>query len=98
MPRVIFKKNEQRKFLIQVLEKLNCPSLRALNQFGLEIPYSTLKNYYSEARTLPEEIFKNLCKLSGINKESLNYELVSENWGQIIGGQKRRKMQGSKNI
>ena len=34
-------KGPQRKFLKKVLEELNCPSLRALNQFGFDIPDTT---------------------------------------------------------
>ena len=86
--RVKFKKGKQRKFLKEVLEKLNCPNLRAFNQFGFEIPYSTLKNYYSEARNLPEKLFEDLILISKINKKEIEFELLEENFGQVLGGKK----------
>ncbi len=86
--RVKFKKGEQKRFLKKVLENLNCPSLRALNQFGFEIPYSTLKNYYSEARLLPEQFFRDLCYLAKIEIVSLDIEFMEDNWGQVKGGRK----------
>lgn len=84
--RIKFKKNEQRKFLKEVLIKLNCPSLRELNNRGFEIPYSTLKNYYSEARLIPEDFFKDLCHIAKIDISSLNIEYLASNWGQVMGG------------
>ncbi len=86
MERVKFKKGEQRIFLKLVLEKLNCPSLKDLNQFGFEIPYSTLKNYFSEFRTLPKDFFDDLCYLSKVNLKKFNFRYLNENWGQIKGG------------
>ncbi len=86
MLRVKFAKGEQRKFIQIVLGKINCPSLRALNQFGFEIPYSTLKSYYVENRLLPLDFFENLCKLAELKKEDFNFEILNENWGQIKGG------------
>lgn len=86
--RVKFKKGEQRKFLKKVLEELNCPSLRALNQFGFEIPYSTLKNYFLEERLLPEQFFRDLCYISKINAETLGFELLEDNWGKVKGGRR----------
>jgi len=88
MKRVKFRKGEQRKFLKEVLEKTNCPSLRSISQFGFEIPYSTLKNYFNESRTLPEIFFKDLCKFSGVDLRKFNFEYLGENWGQIKGGRK----------
>jgi len=60
--------------------------LRALNQFGFEIPYSTLKNYFNEERTLPEEFFNDLCYLANIKKDRLKFIFLNENWGRIKGG------------
>ncbi|PJE81090.1 hypothetical protein COU58_04430 [Candidatus Pacearchaeota archaeon CG10_big_fil_rev_8_21_14_0_10_32_42] len=91
MARAKFKKGEQRKFLTAVLKKLNCPSLRALNQFGFEISYSTLKNYYSEWRTIPQELFANLCYLSKTDPNSVDYQILEENWGQKEGGRANKK-------
>ena len=88
MRRIKFKKTEQRKFLKKILIKLNCPSLRALNQFGFEIPYSTLKNYFNESRLLPENLFRDLCYLTKIDPKNLNIKYLEKNWGQVLGGKK----------
>jgi len=74
MKRIKFNSGEQRLFLKKVLEELNCPSLRALNQFGFEIPYSTLKNYFVESRVIPENFFNDLCYLAKIEKKKLNFK------------------------
>lgn len=87
--RVKFQKGKQRIFLIEVLRKLDCPSLRSLNQFGFEIPYSTLKNYFNESRTLPESFFKDLCYLSKMDVDKKFFELLGENWGQEKGGRRK---------
>jgi hypothetical protein len=86
--RVKFQKGQQRKFLKNVLEKINCPSLRELIKRGFDINYSTLKNYLNESRTLPENFFNDLCFLAKINKTKLNFVLLDENWGQGKGGRK----------
>ena len=91
MKRIKFKKGEQRKFIERVLDELNCPSLRAFLQFGFDVPYSTLKNYFVEARLLPEDLFKNMCYLAKVNVEELDVEYLEEDWGQIKGGKKSRK-------
>ena len=78
-------------FLKQVLINLNCPSLRAFMQFGFDVPYSTLKNYYSEERLLPNDLFCDICFLAKIDKEKLKVILMEKNWGQIKGGRKSRK-------
>ena len=80
MSRIKFREGEQRKFLIEVLKKLNCPTLRAFNQFGFEIPYSTWKNYFSEARLLPEELFNQICFLSKVEK----YQYIVECSGRRL--------------
>lgn len=86
MKRIKFQKGQQRKFLQEVLEKTNCPNLRSFTQFGLDTPYSTLKNYFSEKRNLPENFFKELCKLAKIDITKLKVENLEKNWGQIKGG------------
>ena len=91
MGRVKFNGGDQKRFLKKVLEELNCPSLRALNQFGFEIPYSTLKNYFNEERTLPEEFFNDLCYLAKISREKFNFKILKDNWGKIKGGRKTKK-------
>lgn len=84
--RVKFQKGKQREFLKKVLVNLNCPSLNALNQFGFNIPYSTLKNYYSEARTLPFLLFKDLSYISKINENDFKVKFLEDNYGKILGG------------
>ncbi len=91
MPRIKFNKGQQRKFLKEVLIKIDCPSLRSLKQRGFDIPYGTLKNYFNENRLLPREFFENLCSISSINKKDLKFEILSNNWGQIVGGKIKRK-------
>ena len=87
MARVKFNgKNKQRAFLKKVLEESNCPSLRAFEQFGFDIPYSTMKNYYSEARLLPKTFFDELCSFAGISKEFLEVKFLKDFWGQTKGG------------
>jgi hypothetical protein len=86
--RVKFQKGQQRKFLKNVLEKINCPSFRELIKRGFDINYSTLKNYLNESRTLPENFFNDLCFLAKIDKNKLNFVLLDENWGRIKGGRR----------
>jgi len=90
MARIKFRKGQQRKFLQKVLNNVNSPSLRELAN-RMEINYSSLKNYYSELRLLPDDIFKNLCFLGKISFQELNFERVEESWGQIMGGKKSKK-------
>jgi hypothetical protein len=84
--RVKFKKGNQRDFLIKVLEASNCPSLRELISRGFDIPYSTLKNYYSEIRLMSLDLFERLCIFSGLEKEDFDYVILKDNWGQVKGG------------
>ncbi|MCX6751109.1 MAG: hypothetical protein NTZ83_06645 [Candidatus Pacearchaeota archaeon] len=91
MLRVKFQKGEQRKFLKEVLKKINCPSLRELGN-RLAINYSTLKNYFSEERCLPDSLFNDICYISKINKEDLKIEYLNSNWGQVKGGKISRKI------
>ena len=88
MGRVKFNVGEQRKFLKEVLIKLNCPTLRAFEQFGFNIPYSTMKNYLAEERNLPENFFNELISLTKIEKKKFHFEILEDNFGQIIGGKK----------
>lgn len=91
MRRVKFRQGKQRMFLKQVLINLNCPSLRAFMQFGFDVPYSTLKNYYSEQRLLPYNLFNDICFLAKIDKEKLKVVLLEKNWGQSKGGRKSKR-------
>lgn len=89
--RILFKKGKQRKFLQSVLNKLNCVSLRSLNQFGFSIPYGTLKCYYTEKRLLPKSFFEQLCYLGKLNNKDFSFTILNENWGQIKGGKKNKR-------
>ena len=86
MLRVKFKVGEQRNFLNRVISESGAPSLRSLNQFGFDVPYSTWKNYFNESRTLPEDLFKDLCELIKIDFSSLDVEFLEEHYGQVLGG------------
>jgi len=91
MKRIKFNKGQQRKFLKKVLEKINCPSLKELINRGFDIPYSTLKNYFNESRSLPEDLFNDLCYISKIKPSSLKIEILNKTWGQVKGGRKGKK-------
>jgi len=84
--RIRFHKGEQKKFLNKIIANLNCISLRGILQFGFDIPYSTLKNYYSERRLMPKNLFENLCHIGKINPSELNIKFIEGNWGQVKGG------------
>ena len=86
MTRVKFRKGQQRRFLQEVIISLNSPSLRALSQFGFNANYQTLKSYFNESRTLPEDLFNDLCDISKTNKNQLKVVFLKENWGQVKGG------------
>ena len=88
MRRVRFRRGGQRKFLNLVVERLRSPSLRGVLQFGFDVPYSTLKNYFNEERLLPENFFDDLCEVAGIDKGELSFEYVEGNWGQVKGGKR----------
>ncbi len=86
------KKGGQRVFLNLVIVKLKSPSLRGLLQFGFNIKYSSLKNYYSEVRLMPKDLVLDFCEVAGVEFGGLSVEEVGENWGKIKGGRigKRR--------
>lgn len=90
MKRVKFKEGEQREFIQRVLDELNCPSLRELINRGVDVSYSTLKNYFVEARLLPEDLFRDMCHLSNIDVDSLYMEFLDGNWGKVKGGMMNR--------
>lgn len=74
----------------EVIEKINCPSLRELGN-RLSINYSTLKNYFIEERYLPESLFNDLCLISKLDKSKMNIKYLDGNWGQIKGGKKSKR-------
>jgi len=92
MARIKFRNRQQRKFLQLILQRINSPSLRELRNRGIEIPYSTLKNYFSEDSLMPENLFFELCQLANISPSLFSVKKLSESWGQIIGGKKSRKL------
>ena len=84
--RVLFKKGEQKKFFNSVKYNLNCVSMRSILQFGIDIPYSTLKNYYREITLMPKGFFNDLRYLARIDTEQLDIKFLEGNWGNIKGG------------
>ena len=86
MKRIRFRKGEQRKFLDLIIERLDAPSMRGILQFGFDVPYSTLKNYYNESRLLPGNLFDDFCEVARIDKRELSFEFIDENWGKVKGG------------
>jgi hypothetical protein len=89
--RVLFHRGEQRKFLNLVVERLNCISLRGILQFGFDMPYSTLKNYYVERRLISRSFFESLCHMAKIDASKLSVNYVNGNFGQIKGGKRSRR-------
>lgn len=83
--RIKFPPKKQRKFLQEVLKNSNIPSLRELSK-RIGVSYSTLKNYFIEDRTLPENLFNDLCYLANINSNKLNVKILEDNWGKVKGG------------
>ncbi len=81
-----FEEGGQRTFLDLVILKLKSPSLRGLLQFGFDVPYSTLKNYYAGVRLMSEDLVRDFCGIAGIDFDGLNIEIVGENWGKVKGG------------
>ncbi len=84
--RIKFKRGGQRAFLNLVVERLSSPSVRGILQFGFDVSYSSLKNYYNESRLLAEDFFSDLCEVAQISKKDLDFKEVDENWGQKLGG------------
>ena len=89
--RVLFRKDKQREFLNLVIFRLGCASLRGLLQFGFNISYSSLKNYYSERRLMSRDLFEDLCYLIKMDSESIKVKYLNSNFGQIKGGRKSKK-------
>ena len=89
--RVRSEKGKQREFLSLVIRETGCPSLRELINRGIDASYSALKNYYCERRFLPQNLFEELLKLSGLKKEDFEFEILKDSWGQVKGGRKSRR-------
>ena len=84
--RIRFGKGGQRKFLDLVVEKSRSPSVRGLLQFGIDVKYSTLKNYYNEDRLMSKGLVMDFCEVAGIDFEGLDVEEIGDNWGKVWGG------------
>ena len=80
------KRQGQRAFLDLVIEKLRVSSLRGLLQFGFDVKYSTLKNYYIGVRLMPRNLVVDFCEVAGIEFGGLEIEGIAENWGRVLGG------------
>ncbi len=91
MDRIEFKDKEQKKFLDKCIENLNLTSLRGLLQLGINTNYNNLKNYYSERRTIPKQLFEDLAYLAKININNMGFKTKNQNWGQIKGGKKSKR-------
>jgi hypothetical protein len=81
--RILFSKGKQRKFLDLAIKKLNCVSLRGLLQYGFNVSYSSLKNYYTERRLISRSLFESMCYLARIKRK---IKIIKGNWGQVKGG------------
>ena len=89
--RIRFRKGKQKEFIEKVLEATGSPSLRELINRGIDVKYPSLKNYSSERRFLPSQLFEELLNISRLDKNSFSFELLDENFGQVFGGKKSRK-------
>ena len=67
---------------------IGCPSLRRLKERGLAVNYQTLKSYYHETRTLPEDLVDDLCHFAKIDKKILKVVYLKDHWGQVRGGKR----------
>ncbi|MFH0890280.1 MAG: LAGLIDADG family homing endonuclease [Candidatus Aenigmatarchaeota archaeon] len=82
--RILFEKNQQRRFIEAVCKKLN----KNLKEMSHDlIGYSALKKYRCEELLLPEEVADKLTELSKINWRNFKYrKILPENWGTSKGG------------
>jgi hypothetical protein len=79
------RKGGQRAFLDFVIDRLRVKSLRGVLQFGVDVNYSTLKNYYNESRLMSRDLVLEFCEIADIDFVALGTEEVAENWGQVKG-------------
>jgi len=84
--RIRFYNGKQKEFLDLVQYNLNVSSLKRVLQFGIDVSYSALKKYRTGKLLLPNELFENLCHLAKIDSNTLKFEFIQDNWGQIKGG------------
>jgi len=86
MNRIEFPKGKQKAFINQVMANLSSPSLRSLLQYGFQTNYSSLKNYYTERRLIPKDLFDDFCHLAKINQSEIEHQIKKSTWGQQKGG------------
>lgn len=91
MKRIKFFEGKQKEFISEVLKNSGCPTLKELINRGLDINYSTLKNYYNEKRLMPQRIFQLFLKMGKINREEIKFKELPDSWGQIKGGKRCKK-------
>lgn len=75
----------------KVLENTSCSSLKTFEQFGFGVPYSTMKNYFSEKRLLPKDLFDNFCHIAKLNPQDFKTKFIEDTWGQVKGGKKIKR-------
>ncbi len=88
--RVLFKKGKQKEFLDVIKNNLRVSSLRGILQYGLDVKYSTLKDYYNEKLLMSRNLFDSLVYLAKIKKIP-NVKYIKGNWGQVKGGKKSKR-------
>jgi len=91
MSRINFSKGKQREFIKLIMTNSNCPSLSELSKRIL-INYQTLKSYYHEDRLIPESLFSDFCYLGKVNRNRMNFKILMDNWGQVKGGKKGKRV------
>lgn len=89
--RIKFRKGEQRKFINSVMKLTGSPTLKELINRGIDVKYSSLKNYHTERRLLPGYLFEELLKIARLDKKDFSFKNIENNFGQIIGGKKSKK-------
>ena len=92
--RIKLKNMSQKEFLDLTVERLSCGSLRGILQYGVEVSYSCLKNYYTERRLFSKAFFNNFFRLAKINMKKEEYFELDENWGRVKGGKKSKRIKG----
>ena len=88
--RVLFRKGKQKEFLDFVKDRLRVNSLRGILQFGFDVKYSTLKDYYNERLLMPVSFFESLVYMAKMKKVN-GIKYVRGNWGQVKGGKKSKR-------
>lgn len=87
--RILFIKEEQRKFLDVVCRKMNKNLRQITIDFSddLNISYSSMKKYHNEKLLLPLDVANSLTRISNIDWKIFKTEkILPDNWGAIKGG------------